>query len=558
GELVVALGEVAHELQKERGMSAGFLASKGAKFADRLPSQREAGDAKVKALKQSIAAVDPSKVGPRFQKLLESTDGLLGSLTEAREKISAQRMLPPESFRFYSDLITNLFEIAARTGNQMPTAKISRLVNAKGALLYLKERNGQERALLNGAFSAGQISAQEFNTWLTLLGDQSNYQRITVSFASPDQEAFLKAKLEDPVVAEILQIEKMVRDSGPNSAVSYSPETWFTKITAKIDLLRVVEERFSADIREAISAEESAALTALSVYLGLVAVSMMLTIGLGMVIVGGIVRQMGGEPAFAAKIAESIAAGRLDNDIPLGKGDSRSLLASMKEMQRQLRERIEAERKVAADSLRIQSALDKASTNMMVADNDGQIIYMNAAVSQMMRVAESDMRKDLPNFRAEKLLGNNFDAFHKNPAHQRNMLGRLTSVHRTEIKVGGRTFRLVANPVINDQGERLGSVVEWADRTGEVKAEQELAQLLGAAVRGDFAHRLDPEGKEGFFLQMTEGMNKFVDIVSSGLGDIARVLNSVAQGDLTQQITAEYAGTFGQLKEDTNATVSRL
>jgi methyl-accepting chemotaxis protein len=295
-----------------------------------------------------------------------------------------------------------------------------------------------------------------------------------------------------------------------------------------------------------------------AVVVGLILASIAVLVGALFLVYRSIYRQLGGEPATAKSVVSQVARGNLSVDIDLAKGDTDSLLASMKTMQTQLRSRIEAEGKVAADSLRIQSALEKASTNMMVADNDGKIIFMNAAVAQMMRAAESDLRKDLPNFRAEKLLGSNFDEFHKNPAHQRNMLGRLTSVHRTEIKIGGRTFRLVANPVMNGQGERLGSVVEWADRTDEVQAEQELAALLDAAVQGDFSRRLDPHGKEGFFLQITEGMNKFVEIVSSGLTDIARVLKSIAGGDLTQKIDAEYLGTFGQLKEDTNATVSRL
>ena len=38
--------EIAHEAQKERGMTAGFLGSQGKKFGDRLPAQREETDAR--------------------------------------------------------------------------------------------------------------------------------------------------------------------------------------------------------------------------------------------------------------------------------------------------------------------------------------------------------------------------------------------------------------------------------------------------------------------------------------------------------------------------------
>ncbi|MGQ9830383.1 MAG: hypothetical protein ACUVQI_01990 [Thermochromatium sp.] len=55
-------------------------------------------------------------------------------------------------------------------------------------------------------------------------------------------------------------------------------------------------------------------------------------------------------------------------------------------------------------------------------------------------------------------------------------------------------------------------------------------------------------------MYLSEGFNQLLAIVSSGLEDLARVMNAIAQGDLSQDITAEYSGTSGQLKSDTNAT----
>ena len=52
------VGALAHEMQKERGMSAGFLGSKGANFAAELPKQREATDKQRKALADVLARFD--------------------------------------------------------------------------------------------------------------------------------------------------------------------------------------------------------------------------------------------------------------------------------------------------------------------------------------------------------------------------------------------------------------------------------------------------------------------------------------------------------------------
>ncbi|MFD2113877.1 Cache 3/Cache 2 fusion domain-containing protein [Thiorhodococcus fuscus] len=261
----------------------------------------------------------------------------------------------------------------------------------------------------------------------------------------------------------------------------------------------------------------------------------------------------------AASIFSRIGSGHYDNAIPTGRADEiGSLFQSLRTMQGSLDERTRSDAKLAAETLRIKRALDKASTNIMVSDTEGTIVYVNEAVMAMMRTAESDIRKDLPNFSVDGLLGSSFDAFHRNPAHQKSMLAALRNTHVTQITVGGRVFKLVANPVIGDEGERLGTVLEWNDRTNEVATEHELASLLDAAVKGDFTRRLQREGKDGFFEELAEGMNRLVEIVASGLADIARVLEAIANGDLTKVIESHYEGTFGQLKNDTNRTVARL
>jgi len=215
--------------------------------------------------------------------------------------------------------------------------------------------------------------------------------------------------------------------------------------------------------------------------------------------------------------------------------------------------------KAAADSnARVKQALDSVTTNAMIADNDGNIIYMNEAVQDMMKNAESDLRKDLPGFDASSLLGANFDRFHKNPAHQRSMLSALSQTYRTEIVVGGRTFALTANPIVNEQGERLGTVVEWLDRTIEVGAEREIDSIVDAAVGGDLSKRIDVAGKKGFFLNLAEGLNRLLTVADDVVNDTVRIFDALAHGNLTRKIEGEYEGSFGKLKQDANSTVERL
>jgi methyl-accepting chemotaxis protein len=194
----------------------------------------------------------------------------------------------------------------------------------------------------------------------------------------------------------------------------------------------------------------------------------------------------------------------------------------------------------------------------MIADVSGKIVYMNEAVGQMLRTGEADIRKQLPSFSAATVLGSNVDAFHKNPAMQKGMLSGLAQPHKASIVVGGRSYNLTAVPVIDENGVRLGTAVEWLDRTAEVAAEGEVNALVKAANDGDFSKRIVVEGKEGFLKALAGGINGLMDTSQVGLNDVVRVLGALARGDLTERISGEYQGTWGAMKDDANTTVEKL
>ncbi|HSC69012.1 MAG TPA: methyl-accepting chemotaxis protein [Cellvibrio sp.] len=221
---------------------------------------------------------------------------------------------------------------------------------------------------------------------------------------------------------------------------------------------------------------------------------------------------------------------------------------------------IDRTKEVAAEHelSRILGALATTTTNVMIADTDRKIIYMNKSVESMLRVAEADIRSVLPHFSVDKIVGSNMDIFHKNPMHQMKLLENLTTAYTSNIVVGKRHFRLVANPIFSKDGTRLGSVVEWLDRTIEVGVETEVSTLVNAAAAGNFSERISVEGKDGFFLKLAEGLNTLVTTADKGLNDVARVLGAIAKGDLTERIHADYSGTFGDLKNYCNETTESL
>jgi methyl-accepting chemotaxis protein len=261
----------------------------------------------------------------------------------------------------------------------------------------------------------------------------------------------------------------------------------------------------------------------------------------------------------ATESCDRIAQGDYSVQIQADKHDEFGhLMNSMRSMQIAAGFREAETQGSARETLRIKNALDRVSSCVMIANVEGRIIYMNQAVQEMLRNGESDLRRELPQFRADEVLGSSFDQFHKNPAHQRNLLGSLTQQHRTTLRIGGRTYTLTAVPVSNEQSERIGTAVEWVDRTAEVAVEAEVSGIVNAANDGDFSKRIALEGKDGFFKTLAVGINGLLQTSAVGLNEVVRVLGALANGDLTQKITNDYKGTFGQLKDDSNATVERL
>ncbi|CCN73368.1 methyl-accepting chemotaxis protein [Vibrio nigripulchritudo] len=213
--------------------------------------------------------------------------------------------------------------------------------------------------------------------------------------------------------------------------------------------------------------------------------------------------------------------------------------------------------RVASENARVKYALDSVSGNVMIADPELKVIYANKALEEMMRSAESDIRQQIPEFSAEKLTDCDVAKFFKNPIQQRGVLAELNGTDRTIEEIGNRVFALTSNPIVVDS-KRIGTVVEWVDRTAEVNIEKEIDDIVMAASNGDLSKKINIEGKEGFFGNLSMGLNDLVSTVEVAMNDVMNTLGAMAKGDLTSRITNDYDGSFGKLKEDTNATAEKL
>ncbi|MDE3009278.1 MAG: HAMP domain-containing protein [Pseudomonadota bacterium] len=258
--------------------------------------------------------------------------------------------------------------------------------------------------------------------------------------------------------------------------------------------------------------------------------------------------------------AARIAGGDLASDGEKIRGDNEMarLMKGLEGMRADLESRLTREQEAAAVNLRIRTALDSVSASVMVADADNRIVYCNPAVISLLGGVESDLRAALPRFSVAKILGSSIDEFHANPAHQTGMLRNLKASQTSDIKVGRLRMRLIVAPVTDTAGARIGTVVQWADRTVEIEAEEEIATVIAAAAQGDFEKRIAVDGKSGFFRLVAGNINALLETASDGLGEVRVALDKLAAGDLSYRIERDLAGVFGALKDNCNGTATAL
>ncbi|MDD5229068.1 MAG: methyl-accepting chemotaxis protein [Methylococcales bacterium] len=210
------------------------------------------------------------------------------------------------------------------------------------------------------------------------------------------------------------------------------------------------------------------------------------------------------------------------------------------------------------ESLRISNALSAVHSAIMVADMDYKIIFYNPSALQVFKNFEAQLKQKIPHFDISAILGSNIDIFHTDPKRQRDLLSKLTGNYEAEVVLGEHVMSTSTTTVFNHQGEKVGYVTEWIDKTNEIKAIQEITKVVEAASLGDFEIRISESDQRGFLLELSRNLNLLLGSVNDNLNELEIMLDGLAKGDLTQTITKDYQGVFGRVKISINTATESL
>ena len=157
-ELSAYNSRLVHELQKERGMSAGYLGSKGTKFTSKLPAQRKETDKRLAELNTYLQANrEALKHYSELWVVVEDANRMLSRIDNMRQGITAQTTPLGEALGYYTGMNAKLLAIPGLAVGISRVADISRSLAAYYEFLQGKERAGIERAVLSNTFGQGKF-----------------------------------------------------------------------------------------------------------------------------------------------------------------------------------------------------------------------------------------------------------------------------------------------------------------------------------------------------------------------------------------------------------------
>lgn len=235
------------------------------------------------------------------------------------------------------------------------------------------------------------------------------------------------------------------------------------------------------------------------------------------------------------------------------------MMQAIKAMQIRIGFEVSNNKKIADEGIRLQTALDNSTSAFTFGDSDNKLQYINATAKAIWQEMSAEISKVHAHFNIDSMIGNNIGQYFEN-ANERAIFGeKLNTPRSIELSMYGHHFKLNVVPVYNPQGEYLGRMTQWNDRTAEVLAEKEVSRLVDEAVAGNLSERVDTlKLPEGFVKDTGVGINKILDAVIGPLNVAAKYVEEISNGNIPAKITDTYNGDFNTVKNNLNQCIDAV
>ncbi|MEZ8883509.1 methyl-accepting chemotaxis protein [Vibrio sp. F13] len=265
--LSVVYSELVHELQKERGMTAGFIGSQGTQFVSELRSQRASADTRRDQRSEYWQSADIDL--PQITKLNTEISRSLNQITSIRNRVDSQSIPLSEALGYYTQLNAKLLSVSALIAELSSDATITTETIAYYNFLQGKERAGIERAVLNNTFSKNEFGPGMLVKFISLVTEQNTYFSNFEVLGNPENVRFFEQQLNDRSVAEVEKLRGLAESK--MSGFDVDPVYWFSQSTARIVQLKKTENHLAESLIALTEKKMSEAQSAMMMSIGLFA-----------------------------------------------------------------------------------------------------------------------------------------------------------------------------------------------------------------------------------------------------------------------------------------------
>ncbi len=518
-QLSVHASNYVHNTQAERGATAIFISSQGAKYGPELKAQRAKTDDKRSILISFIKDFDAKDISPLLDTKVKSALAIIEQLNSKRRAIDNLEMSLEDALKYYTGNNAAWLGVISLMSTISTNAELAIKSTAYVNYLQNKERAGIERAVLAGTFTRDDFG-NSFQKFLSLVAAQDNYTSVFLTLATEKNIEFYRQTMSGEFIEATNEMRAIALEKATTGGFDIDPAYWFKMQTGKINLLKKVENYLSDDLQNKTDDLISEANLSLMMSLIISVLSLLGSAGVGYYVGRGILQQLGGEPDEIEELANEIAKGNLDLKMNVSSEQAVGIYRAMALMRDQLTNVIETD---------IQAIVDTAkegdlSKRISLEDKDGFYKNLSTGINELVDVNERVIDDTVRMFSAMAE-------------------GDLSYTINAEYQGAFDTLKQDANRTV----ATLTQVIE-----GDIQ------DIVDRSRQGDLSQRISVDDKQGFFKNLSSGVNDLVSVSERVVEDTVRMFAALAGGDLTKSIEANYQGSFGQLKDDANATVGKL
>ncbi|MBF57888.1 methyl-accepting chemotaxis protein [Vreelandella neptunia] len=240
-QLAQRAGDTVHQMQLERGMTAGFLGSEGNAFGDQLKQQRPNTDAAVQTFQTQRNALDPALLTPAVQQRLNEIDDQWQRQAALRKRVDDLDIAMGDALSHYTGINGQLMAFVGTLSHLTSEGGIARQLSAYYQLLEAKDLAGIERALLSNAFASDGMPDATLRRFLSLLGEEQAFLASFRLLAGEESRDQLDQALSGAEIERLLARRELAISQAQTGGYGVDPEQWFEWQTVKIARLKALE-----------------------------------------------------------------------------------------------------------------------------------------------------------------------------------------------------------------------------------------------------------------------------------------------------------------------------